>query len=203
MFLTGIFTVLLRLDYLGIAFTAILLTSEPMMGTLKNAWMQFFDWLKTNWKLLTAYWVALCLPVFLVILGYFLFIPNYMLNAYDTEQTSLLSVLEGLIRIIAGGTITDLREKFAVAPMDMLLITTPLLAGFLIVLASVFLRTGIFKKLDLRLGLLALSLLPAYLIVHPTGYLPRFSLPLLPLDLIVIGVLLQMYRRSRGVMLNT
>jgi len=198
MFLTGIFTVLLRLDYLGIAFTAILLTSEPMMGTLKNAWMQFFDWLKTNWKLLTAYWVALCLPVFLVILGYFLFIPNYMLNAYDTEQTSLLSVLEGLIRIIAGGTITDLREKFAVAPMDVLLITTPLLAGFLIVLASVFLRTGVFKKLDLRLGLLALSLLPAYLIVHPTGYLPRFSLPLLPLDLILIGLFLQMHSRSRG-----
>jgi len=197
MFLTGIFTVLLRLDYLGIAFTAILLTSEPMTGTLKNAWMQFFDWLKTNWKLLTAYWVALCLPVLLVILGYFLFIPNYMLNAYDTEQTSLLSVLEGLIRIIAGGTIADLREKFAVAPMDVLLITLPLLAGFLIILASVFLRTGVFKKLDLRLGLLALSLLPAYLIVHPTGYLPRFSLSLLPLDLIVIGLFLQIAKVNR------
>jgi hypothetical protein len=100
-------------------------------------------------------------------------------------------VLEGLIRIIAGGTIIDLREKFTVAPMDVLLITIPLLAGFLIVVASVFLRTGVFKKLDLRLGLLALSLLPAYLIVHPTGYLPRFSLPLLPLDLIVIGLFLQ------------
>lgn len=199
MFLTGIFTVLLRLDYLGITFTAILLTSEPMTGSLKTAWVHFFDWLKTNWKLLAAYLMSLCMPVALVILGYFLFIPNYMLNAYDTEQTSLTSALEGLLRIIAGGAITELSEKFTTNPVDMLLITVPLLIGFSIVLGTVFIRAGIFKKLDLRLGLLALSLLPAYIIVRPTGYLPRFSLPLFPLELIMISLFLhQLWSQSRS-----
>jgi len=190
MFLLGIFAVLLRLDYLGITFTAILLTAEPMTGTLKSAWMQFFDWLKISWKLLTAYLAALCLPGLLIILGYFLFVPDYMLNARDTDQTSLASFFEGLLRVIAGGTLKDLREKFTEAPADVLLIPIPLLIGFSLVLASVFLRTGVFKKLDLRLGLLALSLLPAYIVVRPAAYFPRFSLPLLPLDLIMISLLL-------------
>ncbi len=188
MFIAGIFTVLLRLDYLGITFTAILLSSAPIQGTLKNAWMQFFGWLKTNWKLLAAYMSALCLPVFLAVLGYFLFIPDYMLNASDTDQTSFKSFIDGLVKVIVGGTMKDLREKFAESPLDVLLISTPLLIGFMLVLASVFLRVGIFKKLDLRLGLLALSLLPAYIVVRPAAYFPRFSLPLLSLDLIVISL---------------
>jgi hypothetical protein len=188
MFISGIFTVLLRLDYLGIAFTAVLLTSTPMLGTFKSAWMQFFDWLKTNWKLLAAYMFALCSPVLLAVLGYFLFIPNYMLNAYDTDQTSLASLFEGLTRVVVGGTAKDLSEKIIESPADVLLISTPLLFGFVLVFASTFLRTGIFKKLDLRLGLLALSLLPAYIVVRPAAYFPRFSLPLLPLDLIIISL---------------
>ncbi len=202
MFISGIFTVLLRLDYLGIAFTAILLTATPMLGTLKSAWAQFLGWLRTNWKLLSTYMLALCLPVLLAVLGYFLFVPDYMLNAYDTDQTSFASLFEGLIRVIAGGTIKDLREKFAETPADVLLISIPLLIGFLLVLASTFLRTGIFKKLDLRLGLLALSLLPAYIIVRPAAYFPRFSLPLIPLDLIIISLFLHLWSQSRSVESN-
>ncbi len=80
------------------------------------------------------------------------------------------------------------------SPTDLLLTSTPLLVGFLLVFASVFLRAGIIKKLDLRLGLLTLSLLPAYIIVRPTVYLPRFSLPLLPLDLIIISLFLHQLR---------
>ncbi len=190
MFLSGILTVLLRLDYLGITFTAIILTSTPMLGSQKAAWTQFFEWLRMNWKLLTAFMAALCMPVLLIVLGYFLFIPNYVINASDTDQTSFTSMLDGMIRVIAGGTMGELMQS----PTDLLLISTPLLVGFLLVLASVFLRTGMIKKLDLRLGLLTLSLLPAYIIVRPTVYLPRFSLPLLPLDLIIISLFLHQLR---------
>lgn len=200
MFLSGIFTILLRLDYLGITFTAIILTSAPMLGSQKAAWVQLFGWLRMNWKLLIAYLAALCTPVLLIVLGYFLFTPNYMLNAADTDQTSFTSVIEGMIRVIAGGTIKDLHEKFMQSPVDMLLVSTPLLIGFSLILASVFLRTGIFKKLDLRLGLLALSLLPAYIVVRPTVYLPRFSLPLLPLDLIIISIFVyQLWLQSHSI----
>jgi len=199
MFTAGIVTVLLRLDYLGITFTAFLLSSEPMLGAFKSAWMQFFGWLKTNWKLLAAYMFALCSPVLLAVLGYFLFVPNYMLNAYDTDQTSLASLFEGLTRVIAGGTIKDLSEKFVTSPADVFLISIPLLFGFVLMLASVFLRMGIFKKLDLRLGLLALSLLPAYIVVRPAAYFPRFSLPLLPLDLIMISLFFHLWLKSRSV----
>jgi hypothetical protein len=200
MFISGIFTVLLRLDYLGIAFTAVLLTSTPMLGTLKNAWGQFLGWLRTNWKLLAVYIFALCLPVLLAVLGYFLFVPDYMLNAHDTDQTSFKSFFEGLTRVVVGGTAKDLREKIIESPADVLLISIPLLFGFLLVLASTFLRTGIFKKLDLRLGLLALSLLPAYIVVRPAAYFPRFSLPLLPLDLIIISLFLHhLWSQNRSI----
>ncbi|MBI5951535.1 MAG: hypothetical protein HY865_07740 [Chloroflexi bacterium] len=195
MFLTGMVTVLLRLDYLGITFSAILLMSDPMVGAQKATWVQFFDWLKKSWKLLIAYAVALCLPAFIFVLGYFLFTPDYKLNAADTDQTSLMSVVEGMVRVIAGGTPGDLREKISDAPTDVFLIYLPLLFGFSLVLASVFLRTGILKQLDLRLGLIALSLLPAYIFVRPTVYLPRFSLPLLPIDLILISLFLHQLRQ--------
>ncbi|CAG1015666.1 hypothetical protein ANAEL_05324 [Anaerolineales bacterium] len=190
MFLSGILTVLLRMDYLGITFAAFLLASMPMLGLLKEAWGQFFDWLGKNWKLLAGYMTALCLPILLVILGYFLFVPNYMLNAPDTDQKSLTSIPESVFRVIAGGTMEDLRTNFTETPADALLTSVPLLIGFALVLGTVFLRTGILKQLDLRLGLIALSLLPAYIFVRPTVYLPRFSLPLLPIDLILISLFL-------------
>jgi hypothetical protein len=178
------------MDYLGITFAALLLTSAPMLGSLKDAWAQFFDWLGKNWKLLAVYMTALCLPILLVILGYFLFVPDYMLNAPDTDQKSLTSIPESVFRVVAGGTMEDLRVNFTKTPVDALLTSVPLLIGFALVLGTVFLRTGILKQLDLRLGLLALSLLPAYIFVRPTVYLPRFSLPLLPIDLILISLFL-------------
>ena len=191
MFVFGILTVLLRLDYLGMVFSAVLFTSMPITGSLKTAWRQFFNWIKINWRQLITYAASLCLPVLLVLLGYFLFTPNYMLNASDTDQTSFNSVLEGLIRVIAGGTIKDLRGLYAeFQAVDVLLISTPLVIGFLIVVLSAFIRTSIFKKIDLRLSLLALSLLPAYILVRPAAYFPRFSLPLLPIDLILISLFL-------------
>jgi hypothetical protein len=189
LFIFGSFTVLLRLDYLGMAFASILLTGVSITGSLKNAWAQLFDWLKTNWRLLTTYMASICLPALFVVSGYFLLAPNYMLNASDTAQTSLKSVIEGLIRVIAGGTINDVRERYAeFQAVDVLLISAPLVIGFLVVVASAFPRTSIFKKIDLRLSLLALSLLPAYMVVRPAAYFPRFSLPLLPIDLIMISL---------------
>jgi hypothetical protein len=200
MFLSGIVTVLLRMDYLGITFTAILLSSTPMLGTQKAAWTELFNWLRTNWKLLIAYMTALSLPALLVVLGYFMFVHDYMLNAPDTDQTSFASIPESLFRVIAGSTMGDLRGIFVASPAIALLISFPLLFGFLLVIASVFLRTGIIKKLDLRLGLLSLSLLPAYIFVRPAVYLSRFSLPLFPLDLIIISQFLhQLWLQSHPI----
>ena len=188
------FTVLLRLDYLGMAFTSILLTGNSITGSLKYAWAQLFDWLIMNWKLLTTYLASICLTVVFILLGYYLFTPNYMLNAADTDQTSINSIAEGLIRVVAGGTISDLSERAAEFQIvDVLLISIPLVIGFLLVVAAAFPCSWIFQKLDLRLSLLALSLLPAYIIVRPAAYFPRFSLPLLPIDLILIGLFLRFW----------
>jgi hypothetical protein len=188
MFLSGVLTILLRLDYLGMAFSAILLTGIPLTGSLKNAWSQLFGWLKSNWKILSAYLTSLCLPVLIIVLGYFLFTPNYILNASDTHQVSFQSLIEGLIRVIAGWTINDLREVYTEFwVVNVLLISTPLVVGFFLVVVSAFVRTSFLKNFDLRLCLMAISLLPTYFVVRPTGYLPRFSLPLLPLSLIVIS----------------
>lgn len=189
LFVSGILTVLFRLDYIGLAFAAILLTAPAITGTVRQAWRQLLDWAIEQWKLITAYLISLCIFPFTIILGYFLLIPNYMLNAGDTRQSSLQTMFESLIRVAFGDTPIGLLARFAESPLHTLLIAIPLAGGFFIALAAIFFRKGIFSKLDLRWALLIPAVLPPYIAVQPTGYFPRFSFSLLPLDLIMIGLL--------------
>jgi hypothetical protein len=189
MFFTGILTVLFRLDYLGVTFAAILLTAPSMTGTAQQVWKLLLDWGIKKWKLIAVYMVSLVTPPLVIVFGYFLLIPNYMLNASDTHQSSPQTVLESVSRVVIGGTPFEIFTKFTANPLDTLLIVIPLAGGFIIALASLLFRKGIFSKLDLRLGLLIPAILPAYVVVRPAAYFPRFSFSLLPLDLIMIGLL--------------
>jgi hypothetical protein len=188
MFAAGILTVLFRLDYLGAVFAAVVLMSPPITGAAGPAWRQLIAWLRARWKLAAVYAAALCTPPLLIILGYFFFTPDYILNASDTHQTSPASILESQMRVILGGNSAELRARFSENPADLLLIAVPLALGFLIAVASILNRKGVFKRMDLRLALLIPSLLPAYIVVRPAAYFPRFSLPLLAMDLMLIGL---------------
>ncbi len=200
MLTAGLLTVLFRLDYLGAVLGAVVLTAAPITGNGPVAWRLFYVWLKARWKLVLAYALAVCLPPLLIILGYFVFTPNYVLNATDTRQTSLASVADSLLRVIAGGNFSELRPKFLEDPADALLLAIPLILGFLIACASLIYRKGVFEKIDLRLALLIPSTLLTYVVVRPTGYPPRFSLSLLPFDLIVLGQLLYyLFSRHKSV----
>jgi Ni,Fe-hydrogenase I cytochrome b subunit len=134
--------------------------------------------------------VVVILPPALVITGYFFFIPNYMLNAGDTAQQSIHTLLEGFMRVLIGGSFTEFQKKIIQNSYEFFLIVIPLAAGFVISLLSIFHRRGIFAKIDLRLALLIPSILPAYIVVRPAAYFPRFSFPILALDLLLIGMFL-------------
>ncbi len=194
MFITGMLTVLLRLDYLGLVLAAIMLTSPPILGSTRAAWKQFSSWFRVNAKLIVAYALAICFPPLLIISGYFLLTPHYTLNFSDTYQVSPASISEGLMRVVIGGNLNELKTKFAENFLDASLTVFPLILGFLIALATIFFRKGIFEKIDLRWALLIPSILPAYLVVRPAAYFPRFSFSILPFDLVMIGSFLYYYR---------
>ena len=185
MTLTGILTVLMRLDYIGLVFAAALLTCPPLTGNLMGCLSSLRAWLASCWAKLAGYGLALILPPGLIVLAYIWLIPGYMLNASDTRPSSLATVLEGLLRIILGGSLEELRVRFAANPLDMILISLPLLAGTVLGVLSL-LRLRPFHEIDARWGLLMIAFLLVYCVVLPTGYSPRFSTPLLPLALIVL-----------------
>lgn len=182
---TGAFTVLLRFDYLGLVAASWLLSGPSLKGNLKECWAILLNWLKETWSKLFVFGLSISVPSLAVIFTYFVFVQSYMLNAKDTYQTSIYSIFEGILRIILGGGNDELLHRFLNNPIDMLLITIPLATGSLIGLFS-FLRNELFKKVDLRWGILIIALLVVYLVLRPTGYSPRFSTPLLPLALSTI-----------------
>jgi len=197
MALTGALTLLLRLDYLGITTAAFVLTSTELLGALRQAWQGLLAWLSTRWKVFAEYLATLIMLPTLIIAGYFVFIPGYYLNASDTQQTSLTSVIESMARVIIRGTSPELVRDFAAHPADVVLISAPLAIGFLLALGALLVRRGLWSRIDMRLALLIPSLLPAYLVVRPAAYFPRFSLPLLPLDLLLIALVFQHILRER------
>lgn len=190
MFIAGILTTLLRLDYIGVVIAAVILTAAPILGTTAAAWRLLAGWVGSHLKSILAYAAAVALPPLLIILGYSTLTTGYVLNATDTLQTSAASIADGLLRVIAGGNVPQIQGMLTEEPVYVLLVVLPLVAGFLVALASLLYRRGALQAVDLRWGLLVLSLLPVYVIVRPTGYAPRFSLPLLPFDLVLLGLLL-------------
>lgn len=188
--MSAIITVLLRLDYLGLIIVTIILRSSPLIGDMKSVWSELLKWIRRNNKdIILHIFIIAAIPA-LVIASYFIFIENYMLNAGDTFQFSLWSMIGGFMRVLVGGNLHDFQKIISQNSFGFLLITTPLAIGFIISLLSIFYRQGIFSKIDLRLAILVPSILPVYIVVRPTGYFSRFSFPILALDIILIGMFL-------------
>lgn len=163
---------------------------------MKTAWKQLFEWANQNIKAIIFHILLVILFPILIIAGYFFFTPNYMLNASDVEQSSLSSMLEGFMRVMIGGSFRDLREIFIQGSFSFLAIVLPLFAGLIISFLAIFYRQGIFSKIDLRLALLVPSILPAYIAVRPAAYFPRFSFPILALDILLIGMFLHQLKNK-------
>ena len=194
--LAAIITVLFRLDYLGLVIAAIILTSDPMIGGMKFAWGELLKWVNQNIKSILLYVLIIVMFPALIIGSYFILVEGYELNASDTAQISLLSIIEGFMRVLFGGNLRDLQEMVSQNSFEFLLITIPLALGFIISFLTIFHRRGIFAKIDLRLALLIPSILPAYIVVRPTGYFSRFSFPILALNVILIGIFLYNFKNE-------
>ncbi|MFM8426603.1 MAG: hypothetical protein ACKOBL_15655 [Chloroflexota bacterium] len=117
--------------------------------------------------------------------------PGYTLTHEMNDQTSIGSVLMSLTRVVVGGDDEFLRNQIQNSPLDLVLITLPILLGLIVALISLFYRKGIFEKIDLRLSLFLLSMLPVYMVLKPVGYFPRYSWSFLPPALILLGLVLQ------------
>lgn len=115
---------------------------------------------------------------------------GYTLTHEMNDQTSIASVLMSLTRVVVGGA-DEFLDQIQNNPLDLVLITLPILFGLIVALISLVYRKGIFEKIDLRLSLFLLSMLPVYAILKPIGYFPRYSWSFLPPALILLGLVLQ------------
>ncbi|HSV86629.1 MAG TPA: hypothetical protein VLH85_08635, partial [Levilinea sp.] len=180
----GLFTVLLRLDYLGAALAAAALSASPAVGTMRAAWAQIWAFIRQNWKWIIPYAALLTGIPAIIILYYSVSRSNYVLHAGDTVQTSASSILEGLLRIVIGGSFEELALRLQHNPLDAIVITLVLVPGVFLALAALIYRRNWMSQVDMRWGIVISGLLSIYIFVKPTGYSPRFSTPLLPLAIL-------------------
>ena len=183
-FICGILLVLLRMDYLGGTFAAVFLCGVPWVGDWKNVFICIREFWQQEWKRLVFYGLSLVTAPIGIIM-YYRMTVGYVLNASDTWQTSISTILEGVVRLINGGTWAEIVKWLTNWPLDTLLMITILYCGVAIAFLA-FLRNGKGSRLDLRWTLIFLCLMSIYLFVRPTGYSPRFSTPLIALGLIVV-----------------
>ena len=192
MFITGMMTGMLRLNFAGAIFTSITFLAPAFVGGFAPAWGPFINWLRVSWKRLLAFLVAIPFPSLFIAFVYRQFHPTYTLTHEMNDQTSIWSVLTSLTSVILGGDEEFLSNQIQRNPQDIILITLPILLGLLLALISLTYRKGVFTRLDLRLSLFLLSMLPVYAVLKPIGYFPRYSWSFLPPALILLGLVLQL-----------
>ncbi|MBI2332929.1 MAG: hypothetical protein HYU84_12355 [Chloroflexi bacterium] len=191
MFAIGLVTGMLRLNFAGAIFTSITFLAPAFVGGFTQAWDSFVNWLRLSWKRWVSYLIAIPLPSLFIAFIYTRVKPGYTLTHEMNDQTSIGSVLMSLASVIVGGDQEFLMNQIKRNPLDLVLITLPILFGLLVALTSLFYRKGIFAKIDLRLSLFLLSMLPVYAVLKPVGYFPRYSWSFLPPALILLGLVLQ------------
>jgi len=189
---TGLLVGMLRLNFAGVIFTSITLLAPKIQGSFYEAWNVLIAWSKSNWKRILAYLIAIPSPAILIFALYSLLSSHYVLVHEINRQSSTGSLIGSLITITLGGDTSFVRDLFQSNPMELLLISLPLISGFLLATISLIYRNGIFKKLDLRPGILLLSMVPVYVVLVPTAYFPRYSWSFMPFALILIGIVLQL-----------
>ncbi|MBN8656641.1 MAG: hypothetical protein J0M11_12975 [Anaerolineae bacterium] len=192
MFVTGVVTGMLRLNFAGAIFTSITFLEPAFVGGFSQVWGSFVNWLRLSWKRWASYLVAIPLPSLLIAFIYTRVQPGYTLTHEMNDQTSIGSVLLSITRVVFGGDEEFLRDQIQNSPLDLILITLPILFGLVIALISLVYRKGVFEKIDLRLSLFLLSMLPVYVVLKPIGYFPRYSWSFLPPALILLGLVLQL-----------
>ena len=191
MFVIGVITGMLRLNFAGAIFTSIIFLEPALVGGFSQAWGSFINWLRLSWKRWVSYLIAIPLPSLLIAFVYTRVKPGYTLTHEMNDQTSIGSVLMSLTRVVVGGDDEFLRNQIQNNPLDLVLITMPILLGLVVALTSLTYRKGIFEKIDLRLSLFLLSMLPVYALLKPIGHFPRYSWSFLPPSLILLGLVMQ------------
>ncbi len=184
-FLTSALLVLFRLDYIGAAFAGIFLMSNELQGSLKVVWVSMILFVKKSWKMMLAYGSNLVvLPVILTLFYYFIH-PGYQLSTNDTRYSSMSDMIQGLLKILNGGSPEEVRRWLNQIPFDINLLLVVLYLGTLIGLLSLFVRFKPLDRIDARFGIVLAGFYLVYTVASPTGYSPRFSTPLVPLGLII------------------
>lgn len=191
MFITGVVTGMLRLNFGGAIFTVVTFFSTSIVGGWKEAWTSFLKWCQSYWKRLLVYLVAIPAPALLITFFYSRFIPTYTLSPDMNQQTSIATVIQSLMIVIIGGDAEFLQLRLKSDPIGVALITLPIVIGLLIALTSLIVRKGIGSRIDLRLSLFLLSMLPVYAVLKPIAYFPRYSWSFLPPAIVLIALAIQ------------
>jgi hypothetical protein len=191
MFMFGVFTGMLRLNFAGAIFTAITFLSSVTVGKLKESWATLIHWCLSYWKQIILYLICIPLPALLITYFYSTFIPTYTLSPDLNRQDSFKTVIESLLIIITGGDAEYFSVRYPIDPFGATLIILLIITSLIIAIASLIFRNGVLAKIDIRLSLFLLSMLPVYAILKPIAYFPRYSWSLLPPAIIVIALFVQ------------
>lgn len=141
--------------------------------------------------------LAMLTPTLIIIIAYRFLNKNYMLNAVDTTQKNLSSLLEGFSRVLIGGNLEEIRILWHIMPATTALATLMLVGGLIVAVAALIFRKRIFRSIDIRRSLITLSFPVVYFFVKPTAYAPRFSAPMLVLAIILLSLCTDQLLRSK------
>lgn len=195
--ITGIFTIMLRMDYAGAVIAGLMLFHPAITGTFQQAWSQVLLFIKKSWFKLGAQTLLMIAPSILIITAYTLLNKNYMLNAEDTTYKNLAGMLEGFSRIIIGGNLEEIHILLDIMPVMTTITALLLVGGAIIGLITLILRIKLLRGFDMRWSLITIGFLCVYFFVKPTAYAPRFSAPMLLLASIILSLIFNLFIKHR------
>jgi hypothetical protein len=171
----------LRMDHLGVLAGLGLLVAAESGGGLLSAWDGL---LKKAWaarRTLFIYWGCLAAAAVLVMLRNWLTGGEWVLlhpANKDFLHNPLWNNFMALVDVIDGSDRGSLMSAWVLWP------------GTILGLAALFIRLGPMRGYPLALGLSLAGLLAPYLYVQANAYFPRWSVHLLPLACVSVGLFL-------------
>ncbi len=185
----GVFAVIgfwLRLDHIGVLAGIVFFLIEPEKGSCSMVWKDFIHKVKMNLKPIAVYLGVLGSGFLILMLRNWFAGGQFVIHSSNHPNFSKAVTLENFYYIFAGG------NKFSSGP-SLGLLAVPsltLLLGTILGLTALIWRPWPLARLPLSIGITLTGLLSVYFFLHAWGYPPRYSIHLLPITVLTLGVIL-------------
>jgi hypothetical protein len=177
--LFGILGYWTRQDHLGAIACLAFLVLEPVTGPT-GGWKGYWDRFQLHWEKFAIYWGFGISSVLLISYRNWLlggdFYPTAVGHINISKLMSFSDQINALYIVIAGNTLPNIPSIYGFV----------MVFGTCIALAALVWRPKALVNFPLSIGIIIIGLLVPYLFVWNWGYLPRFSIHLLPLAVLSV-----------------